>query len=441
MLAIVAFVIPLAQVATALASIPRFQSLQTIHPIQTPEETLKALAESCKELGIDDWDVYGDYDKDAASSFLRNFEAELAEELGMEDCVFMPSGTMAQQIALLIHQKTLQQTRSSAATATFACHPTCHLLLHEEDAYDKLIHMNALVINSTNYHETTMEAMIPPVSIPPLLFQDVVRIIDGSSKTLKVSTLILELPHREIGGRLTPWEDIVKMREFCTQNNIRFHCDGARLFEAATGYGRTLQEVATPFDSVYISFYKGLGGMAGSALLGSKDFCEQARVWLSRFGGNLYTLLPYAVSSMAGYRKHWKLRTASDDQLVLSFAEKKAKMVKIIAELQKDTVVSQIVRFDPSIPETNIVHGYLSASIAECETALDRAAAKCGVRVLHRIKELGENDIARSAGYRIKFEWTMGASGLVPDATILDAWNAFANELLSLATDTNKQSV
>jgi len=55
------------------------QSLQTIHPLQSPADTMKDLAESCKAFGISDWDVYGDYDKDAASSFLRSFEAELGE--------------------------------------------------------------------------------------------------------------------------------------------------------------------------------------------------------------------------------------------------------------------------------------------------------------------------------------------------------------------------
>ena len=56
-----------------------------------------------------------------------------------------------------------------------------------------------------------------------------------------------------------------------------------------------MSEIASVFDSVYISFYKGLGSISGAMIMGEKDFCDEARVWLRRFGGNLYTLLPYCM--------------------------------------------------------------------------------------------------------------------------------------------------
>lgn len=56
---------------------------------------------------------------------------------------------------------------------------------------------------------------------------------------------------------------------------------------------KNLSELAKPFHSIYISFYKGLGAISGAMLLGNREFCEEARVWLTRFGGNLYTKMPY----------------------------------------------------------------------------------------------------------------------------------------------------
>merc|ERR1719276_761218 len=94
-----------------------------------------------------------------------------------------------------------------------------------------------------------------------------------------LSTLIIELPHRELGGRLTPWEDVISIGELCKKNGVKYHCDGARIFEASAGYGKSLSELADPFDSFYISFYKGLGSISGAMLMGNKEFCDEARVW------------------------------------------------------------------------------------------------------------------------------------------------------------------
>lgn len=124
-------------------------------------------------------------------------------------------------------------------------------------------------------------------------------------ETDEISTLFVELPHRELGGKITPWEDILKMQQLCKNEKIAFYCDGARIFEATTGNQETLAKLAEPFDSLYISFYKGLGGLSGAMLMGDKEFCREARIWLRRFGGNLYTLLPYAISGWSGYRRYW----------------------------------------------------------------------------------------------------------------------------------------
>ena len=70
------------------------------------------------------------------------------------------------------------------------------------------------------------------------------------------------------------------------------HMDGARLWESAPFYGRSYAEIAALFDTVYVSFYKGVGAIAGAALAGPADFIAEARVWQRRHGGDLVNSTP-----------------------------------------------------------------------------------------------------------------------------------------------------
>ena len=393
--------------AKALA-IPRSINLQNQHAELTPAESLAQLGEFCLDLGVSSFDVYGDFD--VKSSYLRKFELEIAAEFDKEDAVFMPSGVMAQAIALLIHGGT-----------SFACHHSSHLLLHEAESYRYLIHMEPLIIDTT--HGVAENGY----SIPAMDFDSVQEAFeryqqDNNGSTDSLSTLIVELPHRELGGKCTSWEDILQMRDLCDTRGIKLHCDGARIFEATCYYkNHTLSEIASVFDSMYISFYKGLGGISGAMLLGNADFCEKARTWLRRFGGNLYTLLPYAVSGWAGYRRHWL-----DVEDNMSFDEKHQKILRLVAQIGTEEVVS----FDPEIPEVNMVHGYFRHSVDEVHAAIDQVERQTGIRVLKRVGKVEEEDHAYRSGYRSRFEWTIGAAnGKIADSEILLAWKALASEL------------
>ena len=76
------------------------------------------------------------------------------------------------------------------------------------------------------------------------------------------------------------------------------HLDGARLWESAAGYGRTPAEIAALFDTVYVSFYKGIGALAGCCVAGPADVIAQVREWRRRMGGTLYGLWPSAASAL-----------------------------------------------------------------------------------------------------------------------------------------------
>ena len=104
--------------------------------------------------------------------------------------------------------------------------------------------------------------------------------------------MAIELPLREAGYLLPPWDELVGLVEAAQARGIPVHLDGARLWESQPFYDRPLAEIAALGDTVYVSFYKGLGGIAGAALVGPADVIAEARHWQHRHGGTLVSVYP-----------------------------------------------------------------------------------------------------------------------------------------------------
>jgi threonine aldolase len=116
----------------------------------------------------------------------------------------------------------------------------------------------------------------------------------------RLGAVLAELPLREAGCLLPAWDDLAELSLACRARGVALHFDGARIWESQPWFGRPLPEIAALADSLYVSFYKGLGGMAGAALLGPADFIAEARLWRRRQGGTIYHLTAEAVSALAG---------------------------------------------------------------------------------------------------------------------------------------------
>ena len=250
------------RVRAAVAGAERF--LNAWHGTPRPRALLESLALATDEA--ERADRYGE------GARIERLERRTGELLGKESAVFMPSGTMAQQIALRIWCD-----RRGCRTVAF--HPTCHLELHEEKAYERLHGLHGTLVGDPTRLITLddLEALDEPVA-----------------------ALLLELPQREIGGLLPEWEDLVAQAEWARAHGVALHLDGARLWEAQPYYERPHAEITGLFDSVYVSFYKGLGGIAGSILAGDDDLIREARIWQQRHGGTLATLHPYVVAAELG---------------------------------------------------------------------------------------------------------------------------------------------
>jgi threonine aldolase len=213
-------------------------------------------------------DMYGD------GGAVTVLETEVRELLGKPAAVFMPSGTMAQQIALRIHA-------DRRGRHVVAFHPTCHLELHEDKAYQRLHGLVGRHVGNA---------------------RELITLADLEAVQEPLAAVLIELPQREIGGRLPAWKDLVKVTRHARSRGAAVHLDGARLWESQPFYGRPFAEIAALFDSVYVSFYKGLGGPAGSLLLGEADVIAEGRVWRHQHGGTLFRMWPYAAAGLAGLR-------------------------------------------------------------------------------------------------------------------------------------------
>ncbi len=213
-----------------------------------------------------------DVDRYGGGELAERLERRVAELLGKEAAVWMPSGTMAQQIALRIHAD-----RTGRSVVAF--HPQCHLEAHEEGAYGVLHGLRAALLGG---RERLIET------------KDVEELRES------IAALLLELPQRDLGGELPPWDDLVATCEAARLRGAALHLDGARLWQCGPFYGRSLAEIGALFDTVYVSFYKDLGAPAGCALAGPEDLIQEARVWQIRHGGRLFRAYPYLLAAELG---------------------------------------------------------------------------------------------------------------------------------------------
>lgn len=211
-------------------------------------------------------DVYGE------GGAVEAVEHRVADLLGTEAAAFFPTGTMAQQVAM---RYGAEVTGRNAV----GLHPLSHPLVHERDAYAVLGGLRAVLTTSAARNPTAAE----------------VAALDEP-----IGTLLLELPLRDAGFVLPSWDELVAVVEAARDRGARVHLDGARLWESTVHLGRSTAEVAALADSVYVSFYKSLGGHGGAALAGSAELVRAARAWRHRYGGTVFQQWPAALAALAG---------------------------------------------------------------------------------------------------------------------------------------------
>jgi threonine aldolase len=220
-------------------------------------------------------DTYGE------GGVVEELEAEVARLLGKPAAVYVPSGTMGQQIVLRVHAD-----RRNRRTVVY--HPQCHLAVHELAAHERLHGLHGRPAGARHRLLTIDDLAAGKGKAPPIAEAP--------------AALLLELPQRDIGGQLPLWKDLVAQVDWAHAVGAAAHMDGARLWQCAGFYGRPLDAIGAPFDTVYVSFYKDIGALAGAALAGPVDVIAEVREWRQRHGGTLYSMWPHAASALANLR-------------------------------------------------------------------------------------------------------------------------------------------
>jgi len=301
--------------------VPGFRAL-------SPAEEFKALAAWCeaREAPTDIADVYGE------GGLLAVFEQQIAALLGKPAAVFMPSGVMAQLVAVRLYTEAARLSR-------FGLSPNSHLSTHEQEAFQSLSGLHGVPIGS---------------GLRPM------RAGDLAAVRQPLACALVELPMREIGGQLPSWDELQALKAQAVSQGIPLHMDGARLWQCRAHFQqRSYAEIAAGFGSVYVSMYKDIGGMAGALLAGEVDFIANARLWQRRMGGNLYQQTPFVASAMMRFEQRLALLDACHCR-----ARDLALGLGALAGM----------RVNPGTPQTNMLHLHLDASAEALNVARDALA-------------------------------------------------------------------
>ncbi|KAJ3793621.1 pyridoxal phosphate-dependent transferase [Lentinula aff. detonsa] len=191
-------------------------------------------------------------------------EAHIANITGKEAGLFMPSGTMSNQIGLRTH---LMQP-----PYTILCDNRAHIYKYE--------------VGGAGFHSGAALTPVAPSNGHHLTLKDVEANIVYGPDVHFAPTEVIALENT-LNGTIFPQDDIIAISQFARSKGIKMHLDGARIWHVAAETGISLKELLEPFDTASLCFSKGLGAPIGSCLVGSKEYITRARRIRKLFGGGM----------------------------------------------------------------------------------------------------------------------------------------------------------
>jgi threonine aldolase len=314
----------------------------------TPEMR-KAMAEA--EVGDDQ------YLEDPTVKVLQD---RAAEKMGMEAALFMPSGTMGNQVAIKIHTQPGQE------------------VITEERGH------------IYNYEMAAMSAI--GGVLPRAIFgEGGVLEVDAIKKSIRpkvysrpqTGLITLENTHNHAGGGVYPISKAQEVISFAKEAGIPVHLDGARIFNAATALGCEAKELTQGFDSVMFCLSKGLCAPVGSVLCGSREFVRRALSVRKLLGGALRQVGVLAAAGLVGLEKMVE-RLGEDHDHARVLAEQ-------LAEIEG-------ISIEPKGVQTNILFFELTRdgiTAPDLSNALKERGVLANAVDEHRIRMLTHNDVSR----------------------------------------------
>ncbi len=248
---------------------------------------------------------------------VNRLQEKVAELLGKEAALFVPSGVMSNQVGIKCHTQPGEEIIVESHS---------HIFLYETGA--------APVISSVQLHTVKGERGI-------LSAEQIRGAIRSADYHLPRTALVcLENTHNKAGGTIYPFDEIKKISTLCRERGIAFHLDGARLWNASVASGVSPNHIAAPFETVTVCFSKGLGAPVGSALVGTKATIARARKYRKMLGGGMRQAGILAAGAL--YALDHNLERLKEDH------EKAKTFARIVASVHGFSV-------DPDSVQTNIV--------------------------------------------------------------------------------------
>lgn len=256
-------------------------------------------------------------------------EQRIAELTGQAAALFVPSGTMANQIAIRLH---------CSRDSEVLCEANCHIYNYEQAGYAQLsgVALRPLQGQTGKLSTEQLDAAIRP----------------DDPHFPSTGMLALENTHNKAGGIVQSPAEIQPLLDWARQRDLPTHLDGARLFNAAVALDIPASEIASGFDSVSVCFSKGLGAPVGSALCGSSEFIHQARRVRKLLGGGMRQVGFLAAAALYAL-EHNVARLAEDHSRASQLADaiKQSKSLKLCSRPETNIVLFRSTRPNQSVDE------------------------------------------------------------------------------------------
>lgn len=245
----------------------------------------KAMAEA--EVGDD---VYGE------DPTVRRLEERVAALLGKESALLVPSGTMGNQIGLLVHTRPGDEVIIGEGS---------HCAWYESGAGAAWAGVQFAVAGKGGLF--TAEDLVEAIKPEPDHFP-------------RTSLVVIENTHNRAGGRIFPQADVLQIVKEAHARGLSAHLDGARIWNASVALGVTPAELAAPFETASVCFSKGLGAPVGSAFVGSREHVRAAHRFRKMLGGGMRQAGVLAAAALHALDHHLP-RLAEDHAAARAFAE------------------------------------------------------------------------------------------------------------------------
>ncbi|MFZ2099254.1 MAG: GntG family PLP-dependent aldolase [Oricola sp.] len=263
----------------------------------------------------------------------------VASMLGQEAALFLPSGTMCNQIAVAVHCRAGDEIIAAEGS---------HIVSYEGAGAAVFAGSFVRTIGSASgiFSGSELGAALRQTYI----------------KTPRTRLVCVEQTHNRGGGTIWPLETLREIIETARGHGLSVHMDGARLLNAAVATDVSPSDYTAPFDSVWLDLSKGLGAPVGGVLAGSRDFIAAANVWKHRFGGAMRQAGIIAAAGLYALDNHVE-RLAEDHANARDFAARIAALPGI--RLECETIETNLVFFDvggtglgaPAISEKLLARG------------------------------------------------------------------------------------